>query len=744
MKKRIELLAPGGDLDSIKAAIAAGADAVYCGLDRFNARNRAANLSFEELNGVLQLAHAHDCLVYLTLNIIIVESDIPVLIPLLNRLVNTKIDGIIVQDFGVFHLLTKYFSRLKVHASTQLTTHNEGQVRFLRKLGAVRVNLSRELSIVEVKDLTGAAHAENVSTEVFVHGSYCLSFSGICYLSSVNRQHSGNRGRCSQPCRDRYLTTPVGQDFPLNLKDNSAYQDLEMIADAGVDAIKIEGRMKKSHYVYTVTHCWQERLQAFYDPDKRAGDGGELLEVFNRGFSNAYMRGRIDREMYSEHPGNRSAERLRERTNDTHGQSKEPYDVIDENKARVSRKIEQLSLPHVPLSVSISGRVGTPVEVSVTTPDASFVVHSEAHLVPQSSVGQPLNQALFLERLKAIDGTSFYIEHLELDGLQSNLHVPYRELTSLGRKILAILNDSPETVDPVAVPIPKRRRDVVIRPTLSVLLSSREDVHLCSETSAGIHFQLPSSLKHGLHEYVELLVDNPGVVPWFPSVLIGEDFAAAVELLRKVQPRSIVTNNTGIANEAHEAGIPWIAGPHLNVANSFSLLCMKEKAGCHGAFLSNELGKHQVRRIVPPEGFELHYSIYHPILLLTSRQCLFHQVTGCEKSEMDAACMTQCERSGSITNLRNVSLYLKQTRGQYSSLYHEVHYLNTDIVVDLPNTFSSFLIDLRDVETQTKVELGKPAVIELFERFLQGDVGAIQALKGCIHRTTSAQYEKGI
>jgi U32 family peptidase len=744
MKRTIELLAPGGDLDSIKAAIAAGANAVYCGLDRFNARNRAANISFEELNGVLRLAHAHDCLVYLTLNIIIVESDIPVLIPLLNKLVNTKIDGVIVQDFGVFLLLSKYFASLKVHASTQLTTHNEGQIRFLSKLGAVRVNLSRELSIAEVRDLTAAGHAANVSTEVFVHGSYCLSFSGICYLSSVNRQHSGNRGRCSQPCRDRYLTTPVGQDFPLNLKDNSAYDDLEMIADAGVDAIKVEGRMKKSHYVYTVTRCWQERLQAYYDPDKRAGDGGELLEVFNRGFSNSYMRGRIDREMYSEHPGNRSAEHLRKRNDDTEGQSKEPYDVIDENKAHVRRKIEQLRLPHVPLSLSVSGRVGRPMQVSVTTPDGSFAVHSEAHLVPQSSVGQPLNHALFLERLKAIDDTSFYIDHLELDGLQSNLHVPYRELTSIGRKILAILNDSPEPVDPVEVPIPKRRRDVVIRPTLSVLLSSREDLNLCSETSAALHFQLPSCLKHELHEYVELLVDNPGLVPWFPSVLIGDDYAAAVQLLRKVQPRPVVTNNTGIANEAHDAGIPWIAGPHLNVANSFSLVCLKELAGCHGAFISNELGKHQVRRIVSPEGFELHYSIYHPILLLSSRQCLFHQVTGCEKSEMDAACMSQCERSASITNLRNVSLHLRQSKGQYSSLYHEVHYLNTDIVADGPSTFSSFLIDLRDVETQTKVELGKPAVIELFERFLHGDVGAMRELKRRFHRTTSAQYEKGI
>ncbi|RLB87251.1 MAG: U32 family peptidase, partial [Deltaproteobacteria bacterium] len=223
MKRRIELLAPGGDIDSIKAAIAAGADAIYCGLNRFNARNRAANISFEDLNGVIHLAHGQGCKVFLTLNIIIVGSEIPALIKLLNQLVNTGIDGVIIQDFGLFYLVSKQFKSLEIHASTQLNTHNKGQIKFLSRLRAGRVNLSRELNIDEIKALTLAGHKKNMLTEVFVHGSYCLSFSGICYLSSVHGGNSGNRGRCSQPCRDRYLTTPEGKDFPLNLKDNSAY-----------------------------------------------------------------------------------------------------------------------------------------------------------------------------------------------------------------------------------------------------------------------------------------------------------------------------------------------------------------------------------------------------------------------------------------------------------------------------------------------------------------------------------------
>jgi len=271
MNKRIELLAPGGDVEAIKAAIVAGANAVYCGLDVFNARNRATNLSFDDLCGVLRLAHQYQCQVFLTLNVVILEQEMPTLIKLLNKLVNTGLDGIIVQDLGVFNLVKKYFPTLDLHASTQLTTHNEGQIQFLSKIGASRVNLSRELDLGEVKSLTSFAHDQGVLTEVFVHGALCIAFSGQCYSSSVSVGNSGNRGRCSQACRDEYETTATGNNFPLNLKDNSAYFDLPELVDAGVDSLKIEGRIKGAHYVYTVVDSWRKQMNKFEET-------GRLLE----------------------------------------------------------------------------------------------------------------------------------------------------------------------------------------------------------------------------------------------------------------------------------------------------------------------------------------------------------------------------------------------------------------------------------------------------------------------------------
>ncbi len=747
MKRKIELLAPGGDVDSIKAAILAGADAVYCGLDKFNARNRAVNITFDDLNGILRLAHSNSCEVFLTLNIVIVESEIPALITLLNKLVNTSIDGIIVQDLGMLYLLSRYFKGLKVHASTQLTTHNEGQIHFLSKLAATRVNLCRELNIREIKSLATVGHDLGMLTEVFVHGSNCISFSGICYMSSLQGGNSGNRGRCSQPCRDQYLPTPTGMNFPLNLKDNSAYANLRELADAGVDSIKIEGRIKKFHYVYTVVDAWRKQLQRLYDHSALVSDRSALYKVFNRGFSNAFLMGDISRDMFIDNPRDNSAIYLAESSGCASEESIEKakgevYNERTEIIATVEQKLSQLSVAKAPLIITFSGECGTPLRVEVTTPERTFVVLSVTNL---NRVGTHLlTRELMASRLKALNDTEYYIEQLVLDNLQPNLSLPFKEITSIKSRLLYMLNGSREAVEPIAVPVLPKHASVPIIPSLSVLVSDQKDLYLCNETSATIYFQLPSGFKQERAALTDLFTQNKGIIPWFPSILIGEDYSAAVAFLREVQPSRLVTNNTGIAYEAYRNGMEWIAGPYLNIANSFSLLCLKEQFGCVGSFISNEISKVQLKAIKRPDDFELYYSISHPIVLMTSRQCLFHQVTGCKKSSMDDTCIEQCERSATITNLKNVSFQVDKSKGSYHSVYSATSYLNTDVVADVPDLFSNFFIDLRDVKTQTTVEVDKLRLIHLFERLLAGNPESKSELQHAIHPTTNIQYKKGI
>ena len=764
MSTKIELLAPGGDTDSIKAAIAAGANAIYCGLDRFNARNRATNITLNDLNGVLRLAHKNDCQIFLTLNIVVVESETKAFISLLNTLVQTSVDGIILQDLGMFYLAHKYFNSLKIHASTQLTTHNVGQVRFLKQLGAARVNVSRELNIDEIKELTHTAHANTISTEMFVHGSYCLSFSGLCYISSVLKGKSGNRGRCSQPCRDRYLTTPQGKNFPLNLKDNSAFLNVREIVAAGVDSVKIEGRIKKFHYVYTVVNSWKEQINRFYQHGTLNHDNTALYNVFNREFSNSFLTGEISRDMFIDNPRDNSAIHLAETkggvTEDNIKAAKrELYDGKTEIIKYVRQKIASLSIEKDPLTITVSGKLGTPLKVDVQAPDTTFTLFSKSELTQANSdtagshnCGQTnpkaspycLGHENFNKILKPVNDTEFFIDGINLEHLQSDLFIPFKELHAIKKDIVCILRGSRETIASPSIPVPKKQSDPIATPALAVLISSEHDVYLSDETTADICFYIPNRLEKVTSHLLDILTGNRQLIPWFPAVLIGEDYSDAVNLLRQIQPKRIITNNTGIAYEAFTRGIEWIAGPYFNTVNSYSLLALKEVFNCAGAFISNEINKDQIKYIKKPDDFQLFYSIYHPIMLMTSRQCLLHQVIGCEKEGIDQQCLSECHKSSLIKNTDNIPFFIEKTPGNFHSVYNNENYLNTDIVTDMPHFFSGFSIDLRDIKTETSIKIDKLGTIKLFESLLERKPASEAKLTQCIHPVTNTQYKKGI
>ncbi len=749
--KEIELLAPGGDIDSIKAAIVAGADAVYCGLNNFNARNRAENIEFENLNGILNLARQYNCKVFLTLNIIIIPEEFPTLINLLNRLVNTKIDGLIVQDLGLFYLLSEYFKDFKIHASTQVTTHNPGQVKFLSKLNCTRVNLSRELNINEIRDLTINCHENNIAAEVFVHGSYCIGFSGICYMSSFLSGKSGNRGRCSQPCRDRYLPSSENKNFPLNLKDNSAYSNLQDLIDAEVDSLKIEGRIKNFDYVYTVVDCYKNQLISILEQNKPLYDDKQLYKVFNRSFSNGYLMGNINKDMFIDNPRDNSIKRFagiddKSENKKLLQEKQEYYKEKDNIIANVKKKIQQLSIDKIPLIINISGKLDSPFQVIVKTPVTSFVVKSELNLVMKNkqSTFQEFSCDNLLKRLKSLNNTEYYIKQLVIKDLGKDLFIPFQEFTLIKKRILFILNGSKKIIDPIKVPVIRKQNSLNKNPELCVLISSKKDINLCNKVSGDIIFELPNCFKDKGNKFIDIFLENKKIIPWFPSILLGENYYAGINILKKLNPELIITNNTGIAHEAWKMGINWIAGPYLNLINSYGLLCLKEKFDCKGGFISNEISKKQIRKIICPDDFKLYYSIYHPVLLMTTRQCLFHQVTGCKKQLIDEKCIQTCNKSASISDLKGNTLYLKKTKGNYHCIYNSHNYLNTDILGDFPGSFSKFCIDLRDINTETNVNCDKIAIIKLFDNFLKGGSNAKQELEQAIYPFTNVQYKKGI
>lgn len=743
----MELLAPGGDVDCIKAAILAGADAVYCGLDRFNARNRAENIRLSDLNGILRLAHKHNCKVFLTVNILIVEAEMPALIGLLNHIVNTSIDGVIVQDLGLLYLLKQYFPSLRIHASTQMTTHNAGQIGFLKSLGVERVNLSRELSANEINAVTLVAHDNNIQSEVFVHGSHCICFSGLCYMSSMMNGNSGNRGRCSQPCRSQYMNTPMGKDFPLNLKDNSAYTDLQLLYDIGVDALKIEGRIKKFHYVYAVVDAWRKQLQRFYDHERTDGDSGLLYKIFNRDFSNAYLKGDISKEMFIDNPRDHSAIHHSELngglTEENLERAKgEVYDERTELLQGIREKIQQLCIAKDSLIIRVSGSCGLPLKVEAITPSDVFEVYSG---VPLTATGKhPLNDEVLFKRLKLLNDTEYFIERIDLEHLDDNVFLSFREQSAITKILYFMLNGSRERIEPVVVPSLGKHGSVNAKPTLSIMISSIDDAYLSNETLATVYYQLPNCFSdHGASERA-LFHAYKKLRPCFPAVLIGEDYATAVELLQTLQPECIITNNSGIAFEAGKCGISWIAGPAFNAVNSYSVLCLHAQPYCVGSFISNELSRQQIRGICKPSDFPLFYSLYHPMVLMTSRQCLFHTVTGCEKFSIAADCLLHCEKATLITNMNKENFLIEKSKGNYHRIIGDKPFLNTDIVTELPDVFNGFFIDLSVTRPGIETAIDKPTLIALFNNLLQGHPYAKARIMEQLPPSTQTQYLKGI
>lgn len=687
IKEQFELLAPGGDLDSIKAAIAAGADAVYCGLDRFNARNRATNITLDVLEGVIELAHQHSCKIFLTLNIVLLESEIPSIIRLLTQLKETEVDGVIVQDLGLAFLIKHYFPRLDMHASTQMNTHNEGQIKLLSKLGSSRVNLSRELNIDEITHLAQYGREHNVSMEVFVHGSYCIGFSGLCYFSSALNGASGNRGRCSQPCRDQYQTTRAGNNYPLNLKDNSAFENMDALARAGVYSLKVEGRIKKSHYVYTVVDNWRKQIDHYCQTGEMLSDMSEFYTVFNRDFTNGYLKGDIHSDMYIDNPRNFAA---------AHFASK--------NVTSKGLAYKEFAAANV---TSVTSQVSQPVKPDVSLQDAKNFIYDRNTDVIRKVDAITQAMPITANAKRSLKGSGF------------------------------IAN----------IPLPKFDANAKLNSTtkLSVLIDKASDLDLIEQASeTEFFYQIPDALELQYQEVLDVFTRYPTLIPYFPAILIGEHYQAACRLLEHIKPKWLVTNNLGVAEIVQSLGLAWVAGPQLNITNSLSLQCIEQELKGHGAFISNELSANQMKRLVRPEGFRLFYSLYHPIHLMTSRQCLLIQSIGCKKQSMNKGCMKRCEKTASIISLKEQSHIIHKQRGNHNCLYGNENFLNLDLLAEVPNLFTDMMIDLRDIPTHTKLAVGKAELIELFKQALEGNEAAQQTLSSNIIGTTNKQYLKGL
>lgn len=309
----IELLAPVGSFDALRAAVSNGANAVYLGGKSFGARASANNFDTEEMKQAVEYAHIRDVKVYVTVNTLVKESEINYFLKYINFLYNIDVDALILQDIGMTKIVKEHFPDFEIHASTQMVAHSLEDVKYLETLGFKRVVLAREL---EIKEIEYISKNSSVDIEVFVHGALCVCYSGQCLMSSMIGGRSGNRGRCAQPCRkvydliDKSSNSKVKLDdqYLLSPRDLNTIEDLDKIIDTGVLSLKIEGRMKRAEYVATVVGSYREALD-YYITNKNLKVKKETLDnlysIFNRKFTKGYILEKSGKEiMNPEKPNN--------------------------------------------------------------------------------------------------------------------------------------------------------------------------------------------------------------------------------------------------------------------------------------------------------------------------------------------------------------------------------------------------------------------------------------------------------
>jgi U32 family peptidase len=311
-----ELLAPAGSLDAVRAALANGANAIYLGAEKFNARDDGAQLSMDDLEQACRLAHSRGVRIYLTFNILFKPAELREALLHLGECVDRGIDAAIVQDLGAVRLIRRIYPGLEIHGSTQMTVHDPAGARLLRALGVDRVVLARENTLEDIRAIRAAV--PELGLESFVHGALCISYSGQCYMSGMISERSANRGSCAQSCRKDYVLADsrtgaeLDRGYLISARDLGAWDHLAEIAEAGIRCLKVEGRKKKPEYVATVTQGYRtflDRLAAGRWEPPAPSEVQPLVQIFSRGFTGGMYGGRAGRDYVTRNqPDNRGAE----------------------------------------------------------------------------------------------------------------------------------------------------------------------------------------------------------------------------------------------------------------------------------------------------------------------------------------------------------------------------------------------------------------------------------------------------
>ena len=599
----MELLAPAGSMEALRAAVCNGADAVYLGADTFNARINARNFSAADLQEAVVYCHVRGVKVHLTLNTLVLDREMPRAAELIRLAASCGVDAFIVQDLGVVSLCRQLAPDVPIHASTQMSIHSLEGVMEAAALGCSRVVLARELPAEEIAHICKRSPVE---IEVFVHGALCMCYSGQCYLSSVIGRRSGNRGQCAQPCRlpygyGRFESTR----YPLSLKDNCLVGELDELRRMGVASIKIEGRMKRPEYVAIVTRAYRTVLNG---GKLMPSDLQELETAFSRqGFTDGYFRGQTGSDMF--------------------GRRQEGEDTAD-LFASARATYEQGEPQRIGVRFYAMIRRGEPAQLAVEDPDGNLC--RTRGPVPEQAVYRSLTPQDLEQQLKKTGGTPYLCTAVR-SSLDPDLMLPASAINAMRRDVIAELTAKRGRAAPArlnAYDEPPRYDGIAGEPQLTIAVRTAGQItsRMLSMKPTVLYVPLSELAEHpDLRQRVSVETQLAAILP---RVIWSGELAPVARQLRTVYEmgvRQVLAGNLGQLHIARAAGFAVRGDFGLNIVNSRAMRYLREQ-GLDSQLLSFELTLPQIRDISKAVPAEL--LIYGRLPLMLMENCVMKNRTG--------------------------------------------------------------------------------------------------------------------
>lgn len=757
--RKIELLAPAGSMESMIAAVNNGADAIYLGGSKFSARAYASNFDDKMMEEAVDYAHTYGLKVYVTINTLIKENEFQEAMDYIGFLYRIGVDALIIQDVGIVNKMREDYPDFEIHASTQMSIHNGEGALFFRDNGFLRIVLSRELTLEDIKYISKTL---DIETEIFVHGALCVCYSGQCLMSSMIGGRSGNRGRCAQSCRLPYTLIRESDNkeikgYLLSPKDICTIENIEDLIESGTSSLKVEGRMKRPEYVAGVIESYRNAIDNIYNK-KRASqktNKEKLLKLFNReGFSTAYLYKNIGKDMMAyKNPKNtgilmgeviKSGDVLLKEditlkdgvTNGENGfliskillNNNEVKEASKGNVVKIFPKkfrandrlfktsdnklLEELKVTFekkyrrkIDLEAEVKFKIGFPIEIKIKYNGREYIKQGE---LVQKALNSPISIKRVEDNLKKSGDIAYKISKIKFVDFNDGF-MPMSSINNLRREILDDIKSfevnkyKRRKSDKVYDELQVKERNL---PNLLISINTVEQLNAVKETNVkAIALDIFGKGKGTLNKnHIKNLDSFNGEIYIKVPTIIKEEFRIICETIEELLENidGLVTANAGIINR-YKDKVKILGDYKLNLFNSNSLKFYNKHI--EGNCLSLELNKKEIIKLLNKYNEGSQFFIYGKPEVMVSEYCPIGSTFGGKNTSRN--CDNQCLSSKFILRDRmNKDLVIKTDIFCRSHIYNTVPINLIQEIEEIKSMgINSLRVDLIDEDYKESLEV---------------------------------------